>query len=609
VSHVGEASVDDVVAELRRLGVGRGQLVGLAVAPGVGLGLAVGTDVLPVPGGEAGAAVPAVVRAVEDEVRPRWAWWSGDTARMLVEAGVRVSACWDVAAVHRLLAGGLRADPARVWAYLHDLPADTIPQTGPLDLFSHAADAAAEADAGGGEGDEDEPVRRDGHLRPAWVDGGWAATPDRLGRWAALALEAADRQRVRLDGLPQGGRAVATARAESAAEILCAELTTDGLPVDRATAEDLIASFVGPRPRSEAEAAELRARRDADVLAHVPSDGRFDLRSPGQVRSLLRRVGVEVPDTRAWRLEAVRDAHPVIDALLAWRKAERIATTYGYAWLDEHLGADGRLRGSWTGADGAAGRMTASAGLHNMPADLRAAVVAEPGHVFVRADLGQIEPRVLATVSGDRALARATRADDMYAPVADQLGVDRETAKVAMLGAMYGQTSGRGTAMQGRLTAAYPVAMGYLLEADRAGQAGRDLRTYGGRAIRMGGLAAAVAGGAGADAGAGPGEREARRRAAARGRYGRNAMIQGAAAELFKVWAATVRARGTPLGARIVLCLHDELLVHTPADSGDAAARLVADCLHEAVHRWAPDDSVRFVADIAVIRRWSDAKP
>ena len=41
-------------------------------------------------------------------------------------------------------------------------------------------------------------------------------------------------------------------------------------------------------------------------------------------------------------------------------------------------------------------------------------------------------------------------------------------------------------------------------------------------------------------------------------------MIQGAAAELFKVWAVTVRARCAPLGARIVLCLHDELLVHVP---------------------------------------------
>ena len=90
---------------------------------------------------------------------------------------------------------------------------------------------------------------------------------------------------------------------------------------------------------------------------------------------------------------------------------------------------------------------------------------------------------------------------------------------------------------------------------------------------------------------------------AAMGRYGRNAMVQGAAAELFKVWAVTVRARGAELGARIVLCLHDELLVHAPEEHADAIAAIVDDALQEAAHRWAPDDSVRFVADTSVVRR------
>ncbi len=97
-------------------------------------------------------------------------------------------------------------------------------------------------------------------------------------------------------------------------------------------------------------------------------------------------------------------------------------------------------------------------------------------------------------------------------------------------------------------------------------------------------------------------------RAAARGRYGRNALVQGAAAELFKTWAVTVRARGATLGARIVLCLHDELLVHTPAAHGAATAELVDACLHEAARRWAPGSAVRFISDTSVVRTWSDAK-
>jgi len=84
--------------------------------------------------------------------------------------------------------------------------------------------------------------------------------------------------------------------------------------------------------------------------------------------------------------------------------------------------------------------------------------------------------------------------------------------------------------------------------------------------------------------------------------------VQGAAAELFKVWAVTVRSRGAALDARIVLCLHDELLVHVPAAQGEALARMVDDCLQEAARRWAADCAVGFVADISVIRRWSDAK-
>ena len=59
-------------------------------------------------------------------------------------------------------------------------------------------------------------------------------------------------------------------------------------------------------------------------------------------------------------------------------------------------------------------------------------------------------------------------------------------------------------------------------------------------------------------------------------------MVQGAAAELFKVWAVTVRARGRELDARVVLCLHDELLVHVPAEHAARRGRMVDDALQEA---------------------------
>jgi DNA polymerase-1 len=539
--------VCDLVAALEAGRVGAGDLVGLTVAADGGV-------VAAVDGGEWKASV-ADVAVADEKVRPRWAVWSQETARELVGRGVRVATCWDVAAVHRLLFGGWRAEPAYVWACLHGQAPHEVPALpSEPDLFSAADDA------------QDVPV---------------------LG--ASAALEAA---RLQLDRLEEqgGGTRLGTARSESTAELLCAELSADGLPVALTTAEELLAEIIGPRPRGPADAAAIRAARDARVLRHAPDGAAADLRSPVQVKSLLAAAGIDVPDTRAWRLEEFRERSPLVAALLEWRKAERIATTYGYAWLDEHLGSDGRLRGAWTGSDGAAGRMTASSGLHNMPAVLRRAVLAEDGYRLIRADLGQIEPRVLAAVSRDAALAAATAADDMYLPVAAELGVDRPTAKVAMIAAMYGQTTGHGGVAGRRMRGAYPVAMGYLDAADRSARAGRDLRTYGGRLLRMSGGAVSSA------------------REAARGRYGRNAVVQGAAAELFKMWAVTVRARSAPLDARIVLCLHDELLVHVPAERAEQAASLVDACLTEATRRWAPGGTVRFIADITVAGSWADAK-
>lgn len=570
----------DPTAELQR-----GDPVALAVSPGVGLALAWASGSLTVAwSAHDVGATTEVVQRLEDELRPRWVLWSMDAALDLARHGVRLATCWDLAAVHRLLVGGWSADPARVWAQVHGLDLSTIPVVAPVDLFTQAAAA---------ERDTERAVDPDGHLDADWAAGAWAASTSRLETWATLALQVQHRQEAALAGT----RERATARSESTAELLCAELSVDGLPLDRRVAEEIITGFVGPRPSTDAASEAERRRRDEEVLRHVPGAQDVDLRSPGQVKSLLRRAGIEVADTRAWRLEPLRDTHPVVDALLVWRKAERIGTTYGYAWLDQHVGADDRLRGTWSGADGAAGRMTASAGLHNLPADLRGAVLAAPGHVFVRADLGQIEPRVLAAVSGDPQLARATSEPDMYQPIAARLGVDRATAKVAVLGAMYGQTTGHGaTALRG-LRANYPVAMQYLEAADAAGQVGRELRTHGGRRIRMGSMNVD-----------GVSDRDARSRAAAQGRFARNAMVQGAAAEFFKLWAVTVRARSRDLDARIVLCLHDELLVHVPVAHGEACAGLLERCLQEAAHRWSPDGSVRFTADVSVIPRWSDAK-
>jgi DNA polymerase I len=527
----------------------------------------------------------AALAAIEAEFRPRWVWWSTEGIAPLVEAGLHLSSCWDIDAVNRLLFGGWKRDPARIWAALHVLPDEGIPAMGQLDLLGLDS-VSMHSDV---VDDPESPVRPDGYLRPEWTSGGWSLSDARLAAWASLALSVCSRQRARLQELDQRGRFESTAKSESVAELACVELEVTGLPLDVDRASEVIERFVGPRPQSEAHATAMRNGRDAVVLAVAPLITERDLRSQPRVLAMLRAIGVVVPDTRAWRLEPFRETHPFVDALLTWRKAERMGSTFGYGWLDEHVGADGRLRGRWSGSDGAAGRMTAQAGLHNMPADLRDAVRADPGFAFVHADLGQIEPRVLAAISGDAALADATQSADLYAPIAERFGVERAVAKVAMLAAMYGQTSGVAGDVLKQMESGYLVATQYLRTAEQAGREGRDIRTYGGRLVRMsfgGNDSASVA---------------------ARGRYARNAMVQGAAAELFKVWIALVRARIAPF-ASLVMCLHDELLIHAPLRRCDEVAGIVEASLPEAAAYWHTDRSVRFVAEASVIDCWANAK-
>nr|WP_246315337.1 DNA polymerase [Kineococcus aurantiacus] len=584
---------------MRRLGTV--PALGLVVVPG-GLGLAV-------PGHRWAVATddPAGVLAdLEAEFAPRWTWWSA--AGAAGRAGdVHLARCHDLAAVHRVLGGGAREDPGAVWAAAHGLPAPPPPSRRP-----DAAHGTATLDLDGAAA-ADEPVTGAGQVSPTWADGrAFDVDPpqrlDRAARWAGLALDVAAAQSRALAALPDHRPQpagpplpVQTGYAESAAALLAVELSRTGLPLDRATAEAIVGAAVGPRPATPAEERRARAARDEAVRRHLGDQhgdrhgdhrGDLDLRNPAQVLAALRGLGFDVPDTRAHRLEAFRDAHPAVAALLLWRKAERLATTYGYSWLDEHVGRDGRLRGGWSAADAAAGRMTAQAGLHNLPAELRPAVAAEPGHVLVRADLGQVEPRVLAVVSGDPGLVAATHADDLYAPVAAALAADRPTAKVAVLAAMYGQTSGAAGEALRRMERAYPRALAHLRAAEEAGRAGRDVRTYGGRLVRV----------------PAPAPGETGTATTARGRFARNAVVQGAAAELFKAWAATVRAGLAGSGGRIVLCLHDELLLHVPAAHAQRAAGLLEVALTRTADRWAAGSGVRFVADVSVVQRWSEAK-
>lgn len=566
-------------------GLRRGEPLAVVVAPGLGVGLAWSGGSLSVPTSDPAS----VVRALE-EIGPRWVWWSARThASALVEAGVRPRACWDLGAVSRLLHGTWREDEGAVWAAHRGLPEPPEAQ-GELSLL----DLAGESD--------DVAVRDDGQLSREWLRGSWSRDLGAAATWAELALEVQTAQERLVRALPDRRRAQGptplsylVALSESMASLLAVELGHDGLAIDRVVLDELLGRVIGPRPRTEAEEVAARRARDELVWREFPG-GPVDLRNPANVRDLLARIGIDVPDTRSWRLEPYAASQPAVAALLQWRKAERIATTYGWPWSERDIGPDDRLRGVWGASEGA-GRMTASAGLHNLPAELRVAVRPPEGRVLVRADLGQIEPRVLAAVSADDGLAAAAREDDMYAPVAAALRSDRPTAKIAVLAAMYGQTTGPAGEALKDMERAYPTAIAFLREAEEHGRRGEDLRTYGGRLLRLSTLAETLAD-------AGPESTAAH----SYGRFARNAVVQGAAAELFKAWAATVRAGLIGTEARIVLCLHDELLVECPEADAEQVAHLVDDALQRTATWWCSGSGVRLVSDTSSVRCWADAK-
>ena len=404
---------------LRAAGAGPGVPVAVAWSP-EGVGLACGETLVSCPGDGV-----EDVRRVLDAVRPRLVWWSARDAEPLVRAGVKVPSSWDLSATHRLLHGGTDRDPALVWAAARDLDPRGRPRTGQLDLLSVGGGTDQ-----GDPADPDDPVRPDGHLRPGWAESG-PPTVTAAARWAAGRARRAGTARGRA-GRAAGPAALCRPAAPRAAHRLVGvgrRAAGGGAGCRRAAVRP---SHCRPAGRGAGRPARRRTRRvppppappgttpcapwcPEPTTPTCATRRRSGPCSPGS--------GIDVPDTRAWRLEPFRGTHPVVEALLDWRKAERIATTYGYGWLDRDVGPDGRLRGDWTGCDGAAGRMTASAGLHNLPAELRPAVAAETGPRCSSAPTSARSSRGCSPrCPGDDALAGATADDDLYAPVAARLG-------------------------------------------------------------------------------------------------------------------------------------------------------------------------------------------
>jgi len=254
---------------------------------------------------------------------------------------------------------------------------------------------------------------------------------------------------------------------------------------------------------------------------------------------------------------------------------------------------------------------TRGGGALQIPRQIRHAVRPDPGHRLIVADAAQLEPRVLAALAQDSALARAAQGRDLYAGIAQQgFGGDRAKAKMAMLGAMYGATTGEAGRLMPQLARTYPRAIEVVERAARAGEAGQVVTSHLGRSCpppseRWRQAQNAVT----------PQEQQrAGTLARSRGRFTRNFVVQATAAEWALCWLGglrrrlrTVAAEGAPAG-ELVFFLHDEVMLQVPAESVETACRFVEEAAAEATQLMFGRIPVEFAVSIAVVDSYAEAK-
>lgn len=544
-------------------------------------------------------ALAAAIAAREHEAPepPRWVW--SDTARWypdLLAAGVRVARCHDLRLVDQLLAGvdGRPTDPRLARAV----------EPTRLPLAAPQADALFELEPAGATPVVPADGARDaGQREPApLVD--------------LAAAQRADLARERGPGLPTPRDLALLAAAESAGALAAVEMHHVGLPWSAEHHDALLTELLGPRPASlgaRPERLQALATEVEHRLGAAPSTVPLD--SPPELVRALRRAGLDVSSSRSWELK--RLDHPAIEPLLRYKKLSRLLTANGWSWLDAHV-RDGRFRPSYVPGGVVTGRWGSDGGgALQLPKLVRSAVRADPGWVLVVADAAQLEPRILAALSNDAAMALAGAGVDLYQGIVDSGAVaSREHAKLGMLGAMYGGTTGQSARVLPRLQRVFPQAIRFVEDAARAGERGERVRTRLGRTSpqpseewRERQLVAASDGASEAQRAA------ARSEARSWGRFTRNFVVQGTAAEWALSWMAGVRRRlwspsGGPLASQphLAYFLHDELIVHAPRErAGDVELALRA-AAADAGRLLFGDSPVGFPITVAVVERYSDAK-
>jgi DNA polymerase-1 len=388
------------------------------------------------------------------------------------------------------------------------------------------------------------------------------------------------------------------------------EMEQAGILVDRGAMEGMSAEFG-------------RTMEDLERRIHAAAGHPFNIASTRELAQVLfEELSLPVlkrlktgPSTDQDVLEKLADQHELPRLVLEHRALAKLKGTYVDALPQLVDPRDGRIHTTFHQGGAATGRLSSSdPNLQNIPVRnelsrrIRAAFVAEPGHVLLSADYSQIELRILAHYSDDPALLEAFRTgEDVHTrTAAETFGVPKEgvtpdmrrIAKVLNFGIAYGLSAFGlaqrldlpGAEAQGiidRYFARYAGVRGYIERAvDDARRTGES-RTLYGRARAMPEITARN-----------PALRNAAERTAI------NTPIQGTAADIVKIAMIRVHAAlaGERLRARLLLQVHDELVLEVPEGEIAAVVALVRREMAAAADLKAPLE-----IEVGHGRSWADA--
>ena len=375
------------------------------------------------------------------------------------------------------------------------------------------------------------------------------------------------------------------------------------------------------RDQLVSDAERLRA-----LVIEAAGEGSFNVNSSKQVGELLfdklglppqKKTKTGAYSTDAATLEKLRGGHPVVDALLDYREVEKLRSTYGEGLVAAvAIEPDNRIRAAFNQTVARTGRLSSDApNLHNIPVRtetgrvFRQVFVAASGCELIVADYNQIELRCIAHLAEDPGLIQAFESgQDIHTSVAAQVfGIDpdavgieeRSTAKMVSYGLAYGMEAyglgqrlnvptGEAAVILDAYFDAFPALRDYMDRTVAEARARGYTETLFGRRRRIPEISSS----------------NFRLRQAAE-RQAMNAGIQGLAADIFKV--ALVRLdhaledRG--LESRIILQVHDEVILEVPEGEHDAAADLTVETMAGACELRVPLE-----VHLSSGRTWADAK-